>query len=250
MTRIYTFQSEETRKEICEQKRQRAIKYWSSPESDKHRETCKKNGKNHLGFKVSEKTKKIQSEKMKVRWADQESRNKYIFTIKESLNSEETKTKMKVASKRRFEKQEEREKYKLAASKNHQNQIYRARVAESKGFGFWYGAVRYYDDQMYCEKFNADLKERVRAYRGYVCFECGTPQNGTKLHIHHVHYNKKTCCDGSPHDLVPLCPSCHAKTNTNRKYWEDHFTGMIYQIDLDGKWFFTKEEMASWINMS
>jgi len=61
--------------------------------------------------------------------------------------------------------------------------------------GFWYGNVRYYDYPLYCEKFNAEFRERVRAYFGYVCPECGTPQNGRKLAVHHVNYNKKSCCD-------------------------------------------------------
>ena len=120
---------------------------------------------------------------------------------------------------------------------------YRIKLVESHTDGFWYGAVRYYTNPQYCEKWTANLRERVRAYRDYVCFECGTPQNGHKLHVHHVHYNKGACCDGSPRDLVPLCESCHAKTNTNRDYWEDHFTEMIYSLDPIGKCFLTKEEM-------
>jgi len=123
---------------------------------------------------------------------------------------------------------------------------YRVKLVESHTDGFWYGAVRYYTNPQYCEKWTPNLRERVRAYRGYICFECGTPQNGHKLHVHHVHYNKRTCCDNSPRDLVPLCESCHAKTNTNRGYWEDHFTEMIYALDpINGKCFLSKEEMKN-----
>lgn len=118
----------------------------------------------------------------------------------------------------------------------------RLKMSESGIGGFWYGNVRHYDDP-YCEKWTADLRERVRAYFGYICFECGLEQDGRKLNVHHVHYNKKTCCDGSPHDLVPLCPECHTKANFNRDYWEDHFTEKLYKDNPDGKCFFTKEEM-------
>jgi ribosomal protein S14 len=110
--------------------------------------------------------------------------------------------------------------------------------------GQWYGNVKY-NDNPYCEKWTAELRERVRAYFGYVCFECDTPQNHRKLNVHHIHYNKKTCCDGSPHDMVPLCPECHTKTNFNRDYWEDHLTELLYANNPDGKCFFTKEEMAA-----
>lgn len=122
----------------------------------------------------------------------------------------------------------------------------KTKMCEAKIGGFWYGAVRYYDYPVYCERFDDSLRERTRAFRGYVCFECGTPQNGEKLHIHHVHYNKKMCCDGSPRDLVPLCHDCHNKTNYNREFWEIHFTEMIYALDpVRGKCFLTKEEMVA-----
>jgi hypothetical protein len=118
------------------------------------------------------------------------------------------------------------------------------KMSESGIGGFWYGNIRYYDNP-YCEKWTAELRERVRAYFNYTCFECGTPQNGRKLNVHHIHYNKKTCCDGSPHDMVPLCPECHTKTNFNRDYWEDHFVELLYAGNPEGKCFFTREEMAA-----
>lgn len=129
----------------------------------------------------------------------------------------------------------------------HENQIFV--VLERIHGGIWYGNVTHYDNPQYCEKFNREFKERVRAFRGYVCFECGEIQSindKKKLSIHHVHYDKKMCCNGSPQDVVPLCTSCHTKTNHNREYWEDHFTEMIYENDPTGKCFFTKEEMKEY----
>ncbi|MCK9591409.1 MAG: HNH endonuclease [Methanoregula sp.] len=116
---------------------------------------------------------------------------------------------------------------------------------ESRYGGFWYGAVIYLD-LPYCEKWTPELREQCRAFWDYKCFECGTPQGKKKLSVHHVHYNKKTCCDGSPHDMIPLCQSCHIKVNKNRKYWEKYYTDLLYSISPTGKCFFTPEEMKAY----
>jgi len=123
---------------------------------------------------------------------------------------------------------------------------FRTRLIESRAGGFWYGNVRYYETLQYCEKFNKEFKERVRAFWNYQCFECGTPQNGKALSVHHIHYDKKMCCNGSPQDVIPLCPSCHTKTNVSRDYWEQYFTGLLYAWNPNGKCFFTREEMKQY----
>jgi hypothetical protein len=89
---------------------------------------------------------------------------------------------------------------------------------------FWKGGVSF---EPYCPKFNNAFRERVREFFGRVCVECGTPENGTKLCVHHVNFNKMTCCDDTRPLFVALCPSCHARTNHNREYWEEHFTNMV-----------------------
>jgi hypothetical protein len=102
----------------------------------------------------------------------------------------------------------------------------------------WRGGVTF---APYCQKFNKEFKERVRAFFGHQCIECGTPQGSIPLAIHHVNFNKQTCCDGSIPLFVPLCFSCHGKTHYNREYWEQHFTSIIQQY-YGGKCYFTKEE--------
>jgi hypothetical protein len=88
----------------------------------------------------------------------------------------------------------------------------------------WKGGISF---EPYCPKFNNAFKERVRDFFGRVCVECGAPENGKRLSVHHVNFNKMTCCDGTKPLFVPLCPSCHAKTQKDREYWEDHFTDLI-----------------------
>jgi hypothetical protein len=108
----------------------------------------------------------------------------------------------------------------------------------------WKGGISF---EPYCEKFNNEFKERVRAFFGHHCIECGTPQNGEKLTVHHVDFSKLTCCDNSIPLFVPVCRSCHGKTNRNRPYWKEHFTDMINQF-YGGKCYLTKEEYRSLFN--
>jgi hypothetical protein len=105
----------------------------------------------------------------------------------------------------------------------------------------WKGGIAF---QPYCPKFNSEFKEQVRNFFNNCCIECGTPQNGKKLHVHHVNFNKMSCCNGTPPLFVPLCTSCHGRTQKDRPKWERHFTEMITMY-YQGKCYFTKEEMAN-----
>ena len=81
----------------------------------------------------------------------------------------------------------------------------------------------------YCEKFNKEFKERVRAFFEYKCVECGKTQleNKKKLHVHHVNYDKMVCCNDIKPIFVALFTPHHAKANYNREYWEEHFIEII-----------------------
>ena len=74
----------------------------------------------------------------------------------------------------------------------------------------------------YCQKFNEEFKEKIREQYGRQCFICGMTeeQNGRKLCIHHINYDKNCLCNESKCYFVPLCMSCHGKTNNNRWFWE------------------------------
>jgi hypothetical protein len=80
----------------------------------------------------------------------------------------------------------------------------------------WLGGVSF---GKYCPKFNEALKEEVRQAFDNKCLLCGAEGSKHKLHVHHVDYNKVQGCRGMKWSLVPLCHSCHAKTNHNRWYW-------------------------------
>lgn len=105
----------------------------------------------------------------------------------------------------------------------------------------WKGGV---SSEPYCILFNKEFKERVREFFGRQCFECNKTEkeNGRKLDVHHINYDKMVCCN----DVIPLfaalCHGCNGKANGNRKYWEEHFTQKIMK-EFNGKCFYTKEEM-------
>jgi hypothetical protein len=88
----------------------------------------------------------------------------------------------------------------------------------------WRGGISKFP---YCEKFDNDLRERVREFFGRKCVECGKPEEKRKLCVHHVNFDKETCCNSSKPLFVCLCLPCHLKTNWNRQYWEKHFTDII-----------------------
>jgi hypothetical protein len=98
--------------------------------------------------------------------------------------------------------------------------------------------------QPYCWKFNDSLKIRVRTFFNNICFACGEAEGEDTLHVHHIQYNKMICCDGKEDALlIPLCTSCHNRTNRDAKngFWEKFFyTQLISRTG--GKCYYSKKE--------
>lgn len=92
----------------------------------------------------------------------------------------------------------------------------------------WKGGISF---EPYCNKFNGKLKEEIREKYNRNCILCNKCEceNGQRLSIHHVDYNKSCGCDGLKCVLVPLCQSCHAKTNHNREYWENLIIDKVFK---------------------
>lgn len=102
----------------------------------------------------------------------------------------------------------------------------------------WQGGISW---EPYCEKFDENLKERVREYFGRCCYVCGIGESelGQKLDVHHVNYDKMLCCNDVKPLFVPLCKKCHGKTHGNREYWEEFFTISLNYL-TDGECFIKK----------
>jgi hypothetical protein len=117
----------------------------------------------------------------------------------------------------------------------------------------------------YCEKWTRGFKQRIIAFFGDTCIECGIIPLKT-LRCHHVYYDKKACCAinedgkyfsnlnikgrehnfeiiGDPNKFVPLCEQCHNKTHGKykREWWARHFEEIV-NTQYNGKSYYTKEE--------
>lgn len=139
------------------------------------------------------------------------------------FHSDETKEKMRLSHLNRFEGKNHpsygphrSEETRFKMSKSHIG-IFVGEKAPA-----WKGGISF---EPYCIKFNNEFKEKVRIFFDRKCYVCGKNEieNKAKLCVHHVAYNKDTCCDNSEPLFVPLCRGCHAKTNINRKEWEEFF---------------------------
>lgn len=86
----------------------------------------------------------------------------------------------------------------------------------------WLGdsIVREYDN------FTEELKEQIRLRDNRRCRVCGIYEinNGKRLEVHHIDYNKK---NSAINNLISLCVRCHTKTNYKRSYWCSYFQRIL-----------------------
>lgn len=93
---------------------------------------------------------------------------------------------------------------------------------------FWRGGISF---EPYCEKFDEPFKEYIREKFGRICFLCPATEeeNGQRLSVHHVNYDKDCLCnDNLTCQFVPLCRSCNARVNFNREEWEKKINNMLH----------------------
>lgn len=159
-------------------------------------ETKKKIGDANRGRNYTKEMKRNMSEAHKGKKLGIEHKLKISKALKGRIMSEETKLKLSESRKGRFKGEE---------------------------CNNWRGGVSFLP---YCPKFDNEFRERVRKFFDRKCYLCDKDEieNGAKLCVHHVNYDKMTCCNDTKPLFVPLCRVCHAKTGYNRKYWEDFFT--------------------------
>ena len=90
----------------------------------------------------------------------------------------------------------------------------------------WKGGISF---EPYCEKFNDEFKESVRDKFDRICFLCGEDEDeGIKLDVHHVNYDKECICNDVECWFVPLHRGCHMRTNKDRELWERLIMNVLY----------------------
>ena len=190
------------------------------------------------GCKRSEEFKKRASEANYKKWSDPEYKKKLSEIHKKRYSDPEERQKLsermhiamtdefriKISRARRaaLEDPIEQERLKQIGAKRwedpeeHRKQSEWSKQQRGEKHPAWKGGISF---EPYCPEFNKDLKEKIRIRFSRRCFLCGVPENGKHHCVHHVDYNKNAICNGKSWALVPLCGSCHSKTNANRWYW-------------------------------
>jgi hypothetical protein len=231
--------SEETRKKMSDKKKISPVRYWKNKHlSEEHK---KKISENHKGKPpwnkgktgiYSKETLKLMRDKKTGVILSEETRKKMSIkraSQKRDPHTKETKQKMSIAQKKR-----------LADPINH--------PACDVDYYLKYGHLKSFEP--YCELFNNDFRYRVRVFFNFTCCLCGCKEDGRKHSVHHIHYNKSSCCDPiAQRKFVLLCTSCHSITTRkeSRDYWTQYFEEYL-ALTYGNKCYFTKKEIQAITN--
>ena len=208
-------QSKETRKKQAE-----SLRGFKHTKETKRRISEGNKGK-HKGKIVSEKTRKkmsIAHKGRKYKIVTEETKRKMSLAQKGRNFSEKTRKKMSEAKKGRTgsrtgKKCSEETKLKISASNQNPSAETRRKMSESHSGELHYNWKGGISHELYCNKFNNALKEKIRNRDNRTCQYCGSKENGRKHAVHHIHYDKENCHP----DLITLCIPCNIKSNYNRK---------------------------------
>lgn len=78
---------------------------------------------------------------------------------------------------------------------------------------FWKGGI---SCEPYCQVWSdKEYKEAIRERDNHICQNPYCYKNDSRLHIHHIDYDKKNC---GPNNLITVCGSCNSRANTDREW--------------------------------
>lgn len=205
----------------------------------------------HTGKKISEEHKikisngnkgKILSEETRKKISILNTGKKRSEEVKKGMSERQTGKILSEETKRKIgRKGEDNKNYGRKISEEQRQNMSKARVGykhtkeakknmskaqSGKNNAAWLGGISF---GKYCSKFNNKCKEQNRNKFNNQCFLCGKPQNDlkNKLAVHHIDYNKQQGCNNKKWSLVPLCSSCHSKTNFDRDYYQDLILNLL-----------------------
>ena len=198
-------------------------------------ESKNKMSKSHKNKKLSDKTKIKLSQSLKnsIKFQEHLSKLHKLNIGRKHPHTKETKIKLSKINKgkRHTDKTKEiihnialnndnygmKNKHHTEKTKQHLSEIGKTKYGESASN--WQGGISF---EPYSYKFNKYLKEKIRNRDNRICQNCGKTEieNGKKLTVHHIDYNKQNCDESN---LITLCISCNGKANKNRNYWKEYF---------------------------
>lgn len=191
-------------------------------------------------WKLSEETKKKMSLAQKGKIISQETKDKLKKALTGRIVSKETREKISKTSKGRIgvwkgkkrEPTSELVKEKIRASmlkrkekfgyiNSLETRLKMSKTRKGKSLGdkshFWKGGISF---EPYSIDWKETLRRSIRERDNYTCQICGKQQGDIAHDVHHIDYDKK---NSNPNNLITLCHSCHAKTNSNREKWLELF---------------------------
>ena len=84
----------------------------------------------------------------------------------------------------------------------------------------WNGGTRsrYYPPEFFA------IRDSILARDGYQCAVPFCRTTDSRVHVHHIDYDKDNC---SPLNLITACPSCNARANFDRKRWPSFLRSVV-----------------------
>ncbi len=180
------------------------------------------------GKRFTEETKRKLSDIHKGRRFSAEHRRKLSEANRDSKLSQENIRRLAEARKGTHHTEETKKRISQSERGRKLSAEHRRKISEAnKGESHynWRGGVSFLP---YCHKFNEQLKEGIRDRDNRTCQLCNEKENGRKLTVHHIHYDKANC---DP-DLIALCVRCSGKVNFNRDYYEELFMERLKERGL------------------
>jgi len=148
-------------------------------------------------------------------WSNEEFKRKQLKKLQDALKKPEIQKKME-DSRIRIAKDPEIQARKSKSLKEYCSKPENIAKRTGSNSPTWKGGKSF---EPYCFKFNESFKEKTRKKFNYLCFECESIEVNKAHSIHHIDYNKNSICQGKEWAFIPLCSSCHTKTNYNRWFW-------------------------------
>ncbi len=88
----------------------------------------------------------------------------------------------------------------------------------------WKGGLSY---EPYCPIWSdKEYKQYIRDRDGNKCLNPTCNKIDSRIHIHHIDYNKKSC---NPNNIITLCGSCNSRANTDREWHTAWYQALMYR---------------------